>query len=215
MTLCVKLLGQATPVGQTIFARGLISVMVLAFIAWHTKRLHLLKTRNWRGHAMRSLSGTASVFCLFSAVTMIPLADVTAIAFTGPLFLTVLAMIFLGERIHRYRWTALILGFAGVQIMIGPQLSISSGNSLGSLVALGAAFFAAIAMASLRAMSGEGHERRRARHHDHVLFFAPGHRVRGAHGGRGLADTHGDAAPVHRARGALRRVRPAADDLLL
>jgi len=101
MALCVKLLGQDTPSGQTIFARGVISVVVLALIAWRTNRLHLLKTGNWRGHALRSLSGTASMFFLFAAVTTIPLADVTAITFTAPMFITVLAMIFQGERIHR------------------------------------------------------------------------------------------------------------------
>ncbi len=157
MTLCVKLLGQDTPSGQTIFVRGLISVVVLALIAWRTNRLHLLKTGNWRGHALRSLSGTVSMFFLFAAVTMIPLADVTAITFTAPMFITVLAMVFLGERIHRYRWSALALGFVGVLITIGPHLSFGAGNSLGSLAALGAALFAAFAMISLRAMSGAEH----------------------------------------------------------
>lgn len=157
MTLCVKLLGTATPSGQTIFARGLISVVVLALIAWRTKRLSLLKTQNWRGHASRSLSGTVSMFCLFTAVTMIPLAEVTAITFTSPMFITVLAMVFLGEKIHRYRLTALILGFVGMLIMVGPHLSFGTGSSMGSLAALGAAIFAAIAMTSLRAMSRGEH----------------------------------------------------------
>jgi drug/metabolite transporter (DMT)-like permease len=157
MSLCVKLLGQAIPTGQTIFARGVISAVVLGFIAWHTGRLHLLKTSNWRAHALRSLSGTVSMFCLFTALTMIPFADVTAITFTAPMFITVLAMLFLGERIHRYRWTALVLGFVGVLIMIGPHLTFSEGSLSGSLAALGAAFFAAIAMTSLRAMSAGEH----------------------------------------------------------
>jgi drug/metabolite transporter (DMT)-like permease len=157
MTLCVKLLGKDTPSGQIIFARGVISVVVLALIAWRTGQLHLLKTSNWRGHALRSLSGTVSMFFLFTAVTLIPLADVTAITYTSPMFLTVLAMIFLGERIHRFRWTALILGFVGVLIMIGPHLSFGAQGSLGSLTALGAALTAAIAMTSLRAMSGDEH----------------------------------------------------------
>jgi len=98
-----------------------------------------------------------SMFFLFTAVTMIPLADVTAITYTSPMFLTVLATVFLGERIHRYRWTALILGFVGVLIMIGPHLSFATADSLGSLSALGAALFSAIAMTSLRAMSGGEH----------------------------------------------------------
>ena len=157
MTLCVKFLGAETPSGQIIFARGLISIAVLGLIAWRTNQLHLLKTNNWRGHALRSISGTVSMFFLFTALTIIPLADVTAITYTSPMFLTVLAMMFLGERIHRFRWTALVLGFVGVLIMIGPHLSFGAEGSLGSLAALGAAFFAAIAMTSLRAMSGDEH----------------------------------------------------------
>jgi drug/metabolite transporter (DMT)-like permease len=157
MTVCVKFLGQDIPSGQTIFVRGLISVLVLTLIAWRTEGLHLLKTRNWRSHARRSLAGTVSMFCLFAAVTKIPLADVTAIAFTSPMFLTVLAMVFLGEKIHRFRWTALGFGFLGALIMIGPHLSFAEGSSVGALTALGAAMFSAIAMTFLRSMSGGEH----------------------------------------------------------
>jgi drug/metabolite transporter (DMT)-like permease len=153
MMLCVKLLGQAIPAGQTIFVRGVISVLVLALMAWQTEGLHLLRTRNWRSHAQRSLAGTLSMFCLFAAITMIPLADVTAITFTSPMFLTVLAMLFLGERIHYFRWTALGVGFLGVLIMIGPHLSFAGGTSIGVWAALGNAIFSAIAMVFLRRMS--------------------------------------------------------------
>jgi drug/metabolite transporter (DMT)-like permease len=153
MTLCVKLLGQEIPSGQTIFVRGVISVVVLALIAWRTEGPQLLRTRNWRSHALRSLAGTLSMFCLFTAITMIPLADVTAITFTAPMFLTVLAMVFLGERIHYFRWTALGIGFLGVLIMIGPHLSFAQGASVGALAALGNAIFSAIAMVFLRRMS--------------------------------------------------------------
>lgn len=157
MTLCVKLLGKDIPSGQTIFVRGLLSAAILPLIAWRTAGLHLLKTQNWRSHALRSLSGTLSMFCFFTAVTMIPLADLTAINFTAPMFLTVLAMVFLGERIHRLRWTALGFGFLGVCMMISPHLSLATGTSLGALLALGAALFSAIAMTFLRKMSGREH----------------------------------------------------------
>jgi drug/metabolite transporter (DMT)-like permease len=97
------------------------------------------------------------MFCLFAALTMIPLADLTAISFTAPMFLTVLAMVFLGERIHRFRWTALGIGFVGVLIMIGPHLSLASASSLGALTALAAALFSAVAMTFLRSMSAGEH----------------------------------------------------------
>jgi drug/metabolite transporter (DMT)-like permease len=157
MAASVKALGTDIPSGEIIFIRGVVSALVLALIAWQSNSLHLLKTSNWRSHALRSLSGTISMFFLFAALTMIPLADVTAISFTAPMFLTVLAMLFLGERIHRFRWTALGIGFLGVLIMVGPHLSFASGSTVGALTALGAAMFSALAMMFLRSMSGSEH----------------------------------------------------------
>ena len=157
MAACVKRLGDGIPSGETVFVRGIISVVVLAIIAWHMQGLHLLKTNNLRSHALRSLSGTVSLFCWFTALTLIPLADFTAINFAAPMFLTLLAMLFLGERIHRYRWTALAIGFLGVLIMTAPHLTFGSG-SLGVALSLGAAVFSALAMMFLRSMSGSGGE---------------------------------------------------------
>jgi len=157
MAACIKYLGAAIPAGETMFVRGVISLVVLAIIAWRVEGLHILKTQNLVSHALRSLSGTASMFCWFTALTLIPLADLTAISFTAPLFLTVLAMLLLGERIHGYRWTALAVGFVGVLITIGPHLTIG-GSSFGVLVAFGAAVFSALAIVTLRSMSGSGGE---------------------------------------------------------
>lgn len=157
LAACVKYLGDGVPTGQIIFVRGVISMAVLAVIAWRLEGLRMLRTDKLRSHAVRSLSGTASMFCWFTALTLIPLADFTAISFTAPMFLTVLAMVFLGERIHAYRWSALVIGFAGVLITIGPHLTLG-GSSLGVLVALGAAVFSALAMVALRGMSGSGGE---------------------------------------------------------
>jgi drug/metabolite transporter (DMT)-like permease len=157
LAACVKYLGDGVPTGQLIFARGLISMAVLGFIAWHFHGFKVLRTERLRSHAVRSLAGTASMFCWFTALTMIPLADFTAISFTAPMFLTLLAMLFLRERIHAYRWTALVIGFVGVLITIGPHLTLG-GSSLGVLVSLGAAVFSALAITTLRSMSGSGGE---------------------------------------------------------
>jgi len=153
----VKYLGSAVPAGQTIFFRGLISMLVIAIVAWRGEGLQLLKTRNWRAHAARSLAGSGAMFCWFVALTLIPLAEMTAISFTIPLFLTVLAMVFLGERIHAYRWTALGVGFAGVLIIVGPELTEGSGSALGVGIGMVAAVLAAFAQMFLRRMSGHEH----------------------------------------------------------
>ena len=157
LAACVKYLGSGVPTGQIIFVRGLISMAVLGFIAWHFHGFAILRTDRLRSHAVRSLAGTASMFCWFTALTLIPLADFTAISFTAPMFLTLLAMLLLGERIHVYRWTALAIGFVGVLITIGPHLTLG-GHSVGVLVAFGAAVFSALAITTLRSMSGAGGE---------------------------------------------------------
>jgi drug/metabolite transporter (DMT)-like permease len=157
MAACVKYLGSDIPAGQTIFVRGIISCAALALIAAFTQGLHVLKTSNWKGHASRSLAGTLSMFCWFTALTLIPFADMTAISFTTPMFLTVLAIFFLGERIHVYRWSALVIGFIGVSIMVGPHLTFAQGSTLGAAVGLAASVFAAFALLFLRSMSGSEH----------------------------------------------------------
>jgi drug/metabolite transporter (DMT)-like permease len=157
LAACVKYLDGGVPTGELIFVRGVISAAVLGFIAWRTGGLKILRTDRPRSHALRSLAGTASMFCWFTALTLIPLADFTAISFTAPLFLTVLAMLLLGERIHAYRWSALAIGFVGVLITIGPHLTLG-GSSVGVLVAFGAASSSALAIVTLRGMSGSGGE---------------------------------------------------------
>lgn len=158
MAACVKQLGAGVPSGQIIFIRGVISMAFLALVAWQVEGLHLLRTRNWRSHALRSLCGTVSMFCLFTALALLPLADVTGIIFSAPMFLTVLAMLFLGERIHAYRWSALAIGFLGVLIIVGPHIDFESSSSVGVAVALAAAVLTALAMMFLRAMSVGGRE---------------------------------------------------------
>ncbi len=153
MSTFVKLLGTSIPIGETIFVRGIMALLVLGTVAYHTTGLQVLKTNHWQRHALRALGGTASMFCLFASLTMIPLADVTAINFISPIFITIFAMLFLGERIHMFRWTALIVGIIGAVIIITPQLALPHGNVLGALTALGGAIFGAIAITTLRSMS--------------------------------------------------------------
>jgi drug/metabolite transporter (DMT)-like permease len=68
----------------------------------------------------RAFCALLSSICFFSAVAMLPLADVTALLFTRPLWAALLSMLFLHEIVARRRWTAMAAGFAGVLIMIRP-----------------------------------------------------------------------------------------------
>jgi hypothetical protein len=87
----------------------------------------------------------------FSAVAVLPLADATGLSFTAPLFMTGLSALVLRERVGAHRWTAVILGFAGVAIMTAP--SLGDLNLRGALLGLIGALGAAGAMIAIREMS--------------------------------------------------------------
>lgn len=157
MAACVKYLGEDVPPGQIVFFRGALSILAIAAYAGYRREPGLLIARNWRAHAWRSLAGASSMFCWFIALTLIPLAQMTAISFTIPLFLTVLAMVFLHERIAWPRWLALAVGFTGVLVIVGPDLLEGHGSALGATIALLAAVSAAFALMFLRRMSGQEH----------------------------------------------------------
>jgi drug/metabolite transporter (DMT)-like permease len=98
------------------------------------------------------------MFSYFAALTYLPLADVTAISFTSPLFVVALAALVLGEQVHVYRWSAVAVGFVGVLIMVSPHLGIGSVGGAGSsaygvFFAFAAAVFSAFAMIAIRRMT--------------------------------------------------------------
>lgn len=78
------------------------------------------QTRRPVMHLMRGLLGTTAMFCGFYALTHLPLAEATAIGFASSLFVIVLAVLFLGEAVRWRRWTATVVGFVGVLVMVGP-----------------------------------------------------------------------------------------------
>jgi drug/metabolite transporter (DMT)-like permease len=89
----------------------------------------------WRAYRPRNIAGqfvrggvhTLGLVLWFLALPRIPLADMTAIGFTGPLFIMIGAAMFLREPMHWERWVATVLGFVGVLVVVWPQVSGSGG----------------------------------------------------------------------------------------
>ena len=109
---------------------------------WHSKRIV--------GHFWRTAMGTASMVLGFYAVSMLPLADATAIAFSQPLFSVVVAALLLGEKVRWRRWSATVIGFAGVLVMARPG---EGSLQLGALVALANAAAVALSILLVRRLS--------------------------------------------------------------
>ena len=86
----------------------------------------------------------------FVGLTMIPLAEVTALSFSAPLFATVLAVLIMGERVRIRRISALLVGFAGVMIILRPGLEVVS---TGALFILGSSMVWAVAMTIIKSLT--------------------------------------------------------------
>jgi drug/metabolite transporter (DMT)-like permease len=116
--LIVKTLGQRLDPFEIAFFRcafGLVAVIPFLY----GTRGWTISGKPWM-HVARSIVGVAGMFCGFYSVTHLPLATATAISFTKPLFLIVLAVLFLGEVVRWRRWTATAIGFLGVLIVVRP-----------------------------------------------------------------------------------------------
>ncbi|MFZ1414860.1 MAG: DMT family transporter [Defluviicoccus sp.] len=109
-----------------------------------------LRTGRFGMHALRSLMGLSAMLCLFMALSLMPLAEVTALTFTAPLFATVGAALILGERVRLRRWSATVIGFLGALLILKPDAGLVQPAAL---IALTAAVFIAGAMLTIKSLS--------------------------------------------------------------
>jgi drug/metabolite transporter (DMT)-like permease len=135
---------------QIIFFRSLFALVPIGFAVMRAGGPAVLRTRRPAGHVLRSLVGLGAMISFFAALRYMPLADVYAISFAAPLFLTALSVPVLGEAVGWRRWTAVLVGFAGVLVVIGPTSGVFSPVAL---LALAGAFFYALAMLLVRRLS--------------------------------------------------------------
>jgi drug/metabolite transporter (DMT)-like permease len=115
---------------QAQFLRYLFGTLVTLPLVWRAG-LQAYWPKNLGGQFTRGAVHTVGLVLWFVALTHIPLADTTAIGFTGPIFIMLGAAWFLKERMRWERWVAAALGFAGVLLVVGPKLSLLQGGSGG------------------------------------------------------------------------------------
>jgi drug/metabolite transporter (DMT)-like permease len=138
------------PVGEVLFSRVFVSLLVFSLFALPTAGLAVLHTRRPTAHVLRSLSQFTSQTLLLIAFSMMPLASATAINFSAPLFAALASLVFLKEPIGAARWVALIVGFVGVLIVTAPGTETFQ---IGALYALGNALLFGTVTAGVRGMT--------------------------------------------------------------
>ena len=123
MAVLVRYLGAAYPVGQVVFFRSAFAIVpVVVIYAWRRELEAAIRMGRPFGHAGRGLTAIGGMFCNFSALARLPIVDATAISFAAPLITVAMAALLLKERVRIYRWSAVVVGFIGVMVMLVPHL---------------------------------------------------------------------------------------------
>ncbi len=131
-----------------VFIRNLFALGLM--ITWLIRDNHTLHTRVFLLHFIRAAAGVAAMYCFFYALAHINLAEAMLLKLTAPLFIPVIAIFWMNERVSFSTWLAVALGFVGVIIIIQPQgLDISPVIWIGLLGGV----FTAIAMVTIRRLS--------------------------------------------------------------
>ena len=151
MGILVRMLGGTYPVLQIAVLRNLFGVLPALFLLWHARQLSQLLTLLNRQAllvtVMRSASVATAQFCFYNALTRIEFATATALAFCGPMFLTALSIPVLGHKVGIWRWSAILIGFAGVLTILQP---FRDGFSPAMMLPVMAAFFYAVSSILVR-----------------------------------------------------------------
>lgn len=159
MSVCVKLsFEHGIPILEIVAARALVS-LVLSYADLRRKRLPILGTHRLLLFA-RGAVGSIALIAVYSALTLLPLAEATMLQYTHPIFVSLLALVFLSERIHRGVVVGVLCCFVGVVFVVQPALIFSALNqapvelsTLGVGIALLGAFGSAIAYVLVRKLS--------------------------------------------------------------
>jgi drug/metabolite transporter (DMT)-like permease len=155
----VRYLGDRYPVGQVVFFRSAFAILpVVVIYAWRRELEAAVRTGQPFRHIGRGLTAVGAMFCNFSALARLPVVDATAISFVSPLITVAMSALILKERVRIYRWSAVIVGFSGVLVMLAPRLDIgssaaSAAGTLGAVLGLTGAFFSAGSTIQTRALT--------------------------------------------------------------
>ena len=142
---------RGVPVLEIIFFRNAFAFIPVMLYIWRTSGFGVLRTRRPGAHLTRSAVGLTGMICGFTAVSLLPLTQSTAISFSAPLFMVALSALILKEPVSLHRWLAVAVGFVGVLIMVHPDPRQFVG--VGVLFAIAAAIGAAGANIAIREIS--------------------------------------------------------------
>jgi len=158
MATLIKLASDRYPIGELTFFRSFFALIpVLLWVGYRGQFPSVFYTTRIGSHLVRSIAGAAAMFCGFTALSMLPIADATAIGYAAPLLTVVFAVLLLGEKVHIYRWSAVFVGLLGVLVILSDYVVPGSAEAgehsvIGAAFAIGGAVFGALAATQVRSL---------------------------------------------------------------
>ncbi|MDH3609129.1 MAG: DMT family transporter [Gammaproteobacteria bacterium] len=144
----VKLLSENLPSQNVLFFRNLFGLLILLPLIFRLG-IKTLKTDNLKWHFLRSLSGVSAMYCFFYALSELPLADAMLLKISAPLFIPIIAFVWLSEHISLRATMAILIGFLGVILVLKPTGTVH----IASIAGLMGGALAALAKVTIRRMS--------------------------------------------------------------
>ena len=148
MGMIIKILSETFSSQQLVFFRNIFGALVLLPILYRNG-LDGLKTSRIKLHLLRAGSGLLAMFCFFYAIANIQLANAMLLKMTVPLFIPIIAVLWIKEKVNAKTIFAIALGFFGVTIFLDPQ----SGIQMAGIIGLAGGALAGLAKVSIRKMS--------------------------------------------------------------
>ncbi|MEO6155270.1 MAG: DMT family transporter [Thermomonas sp.] len=161
MAVCIRLASATEPVLEIAFFRNLFGLLaLLPVLLWPAIRSggpigelrKTLHTRQLPRYLVRCLIGVVSMYFGFWSIANLPLSQAIALAYSSPIFVTIAAVVLLGEKVRMRRWMAVLAGFIGVVVIVRPW---SHAFTAGSLVAVSAAVITAVVAIQIKQLSRE------------------------------------------------------------
>jgi drug/metabolite transporter (DMT)-like permease len=128
--IVVKLLGGHYPILEIVTLRSLVALPLTIWLFRLEGGLGWPQSQQTRLEVFRGLCYFLSYTTHFMGLAALPLADIAAIRFSGPLMITLLSVLFLGEHVNAWRWLALCVGFGGTLLVVQPGLDTFNVGSL-------------------------------------------------------------------------------------
>jgi len=150
MGACVKTASASLPNEVIVFFRNFYVLMLLIPLLLCRPPRGGIKTGHFRLHLIRSTAGLVGMYCFFYALGHLPFAEAVLFSFTSPLFIPIIAYLWIGEPVPVRIRGAVLIGFAGVLLVLKPGTDMFKPISFVGLIS---GFSVAIAMVSIRRMS--------------------------------------------------------------